>query len=93
MNKSLRKLYTTGKGILIVLFLMYNQAISAQCPTVTNSSQTFCNTESPTIANLSATDNGGGVAWFSSTTSTTPLSLSTGLVNGTTYYADNSAGN
>ncbi|MEN9337666.1 MAG: hypothetical protein RLZZ500_2653 [Bacteroidota bacterium] len=92
MNKSLRKLYTTGKTIVIVLILMYNQFVSAQCPTVTNSSQTFCNTESPTIANLAATDNGGGVAWFSSTTATTPLTASSGLINGATYYADNATG-
>ncbi|MFN7420311.1 MAG: gliding motility-associated C-terminal domain-containing protein [Flavobacterium sp.] len=86
---SLKSLYN-GLGIFIFIF---SQWAYAQCPTVTNASQSFCNTESPTIANLNAINNGGGVAWFSSTTSTTPLSSGAGLVNGATYYADNAAGN
>jgi hypothetical protein len=45
------------------------------------------------VLNLNAISNGGGVAWFSSTTSTTPLSPDAGLVNGATYYADNATGN
>lgn len=64
-----------------------------QCPTVADTSQTFCDLQSPTVANLQATDGGGGVAWFLSPTGGTALSPGTGLNNGTTYYADNAAGN
>ena len=64
----------------------------AQCPTA-NASQSFCDVEAPTIADLSATDAGGGITWYASATSTTPLSNATGLTNNTAYYADNSSGN
>ncbi len=65
----------------------------AQCPTTTSTSQSFCDIESPTISNLQATDNGSGIAWFDTATSTTPLSLGTGLINGEDYFLDNSSGN
>ncbi|WP_297514654.1 gliding motility-associated C-terminal domain-containing protein [Flavobacterium sp.] len=94
MNRSLQRftLKSLYKGLGIFIFI-FSQWAYAQCPTVNNTSQSFCNTESPTIANLNAINNGGGVAWFSSTTSTTPFSPGAGLVNGATYYADNAAGN
>lgn len=67
-----------------------------QCPSAV-SPQTFCDIQffplSPLVSNLVAVDNGGGIAWFSSPVSTTPLLPSEGLVSGQTYYADNSAGN
>lgn len=61
---------------------------NAQCPTVPNTFQSFCDIESPTVANLIANDTGGGVSWYLTPTSTTPLSPSVGLVNNQTYYAD-----
>ena len=64
-----------------------------QCPTVANTSQSFCDLQSPTVANLVATNTGGGVAWFNVPTGGAALSPGAGLVNGATYYADNSAGN
>ncbi len=45
----------------------------AQCPTVENNSQTLCNVESLFVSDLEAIDNGGGVAWFDTATSTTTL--------------------
>ncbi|MEI7509301.1 MAG: hypothetical protein WCJ62_07535, partial [Flavobacterium sp.] len=57
-----------------------------------NATQTFCNTQSPTIANLVATNNGNGVVWYQTATSTTPLSSSFGLVDGGHYFADDSSG-
>ncbi|HRN99392.1 MAG TPA: hypothetical protein PLA69_08805, partial [Flavobacterium sp.] len=64
-----------------------------QCPTVADTSQSFCDLQSPSVANLQAVDGGGGVAWFLSPTGGTALSPGAGLNNGTTYYADNAAGN
>ncbi|MEO6348388.1 MAG: hypothetical protein ABIO60_10820, partial [Aquaticitalea sp.] len=64
----------------------------SQCPTVTNPLQTFCDLETPTIANLTATNNGNGVKWYATATSTTPLSNSQGLISGEDYYADNNSG-
>jgi gliding motility-associated-like protein len=78
---------------ILIWLLLFTCWSWAQCPTVTNTIQTFCDLQSPTIASLVATDNGGGVAWFATASSTTPLSSSTGLVNGTQYFADNAAGN
>jgi len=65
----------------------------AQCPTVSNDTQIFCNIESLLISDLEATDNGGGLAWFDTATSTTPLNNSLSLIDGENYFADNSAGN
>src|SRR5690606_12675121 len=65
----------------------------AQCPTVDDPTQSFCDLESPTVANLQATSNGNGLAWYSVPVGGSPLSMGAGLVNGTTYYADNSLGN
>ncbi len=44
------------------------------------------------INDLSATNNGGGVFWYATATSTTRLSNSTGLINGEDYFADNATG-
>ncbi len=65
---------------------------SAQCPTIADTTQSFCDIQSPTVANLQATSNGNGVVWYATATSTTPLSSSAGLVNNTTYFADDNSG-
>ncbi len=44
-----------------LFFLCCVQLSSAQCPTITQPTQSFCDLEAPTIADLVATDNGGGV--------------------------------
>ncbi|MEC4003736.1 gliding motility-associated C-terminal domain-containing protein [Flavobacterium sp. SUN052] len=77
--------------LVLFLILAFNKGFS-QCPTVVNATQTFCNTQSPTVANLVATNNGNGVVWYATATSTTPLSTSAGLVNGEDYFADDSSG-
>ena len=77
--------------LFLILLFGGNNAF-AQCPTVLNNSQTFCNTQSPTVANLVATNNGNGVVWYATASSTTPLSPATGLVNGEDYYADDASG-
>lgn len=48
-------------------------------------SQTFCESNAPTIANLTAT--GNGILWYATQTSTTPIPVSTQLINGTAYWA------
>ncbi|SCY88921.1 gliding motility-associated C-terminal domain-containing protein [Flavobacterium caeni] len=65
---------------------------NAQCPTVVNPNQSFCDINSPTVANLAATNNGGGVVWYAAATGGTPLSPAAGLVNGEDYFADSVAG-
>jgi mucin-2 len=65
----------------------------SQCPTIANSTQTFCDTESPTVGSLVATDTGGGIVWYTLPSGGVPLSSSIPLNSGTTYYADNLAGN
>ena len=84
--------FINKEGLLIVVLFLSIQ-VFAQCPTVVITNQTFCDIQSPTIANLQAINNGGGVSWFATATSTTPLSPSAGLVNGEDYFADNSTGN
>ncbi len=68
--------------------LLTASVVKAQCPTIPNAIQSFCDLESPTVSSLIATNNGGGVSWYLSPTSTTPLSSSVGLINNQTYYAD-----
>ncbi|WP_291115935.1 hypothetical protein, partial [Flavobacterium sp. UBA6135] len=81
-------------GFLMQLFFLFTlvESTKAQCPTVTNTNQSFCDIQSPTISSLQAINNGGGVAWFATATATTPLAPGAGLVNGQSYFADNSAG-
>lgn len=53
--------------------------------TIVNISQTFCESDAPTIANLAAT--GNGILWYATQTSATPMPVSTQLINGTAYWA------
>ncbi|WP_228850716.1 gliding motility-associated C-terminal domain-containing protein [Aegicerativicinus sediminis] len=69
-----------------------NQSVSAQCPTINENVQTFCDNESILISDLQATDNGGGIVWYDTPTSTTPYSPTEGLIDGEDYYADDSTG-
>ncbi len=85
-KKKLNKFY-----LFFFLLLGLSKGFS-QCPTVVNATQTFCNTQSSTIASLVATNNGNGVVWYATATSTTPLTSSTGLVNGEDYFADDNSG-
>ncbi|RYZ53405.1 MAG: hypothetical protein EOP49_07385, partial [Sphingobacteriales bacterium] len=65
----------------------------SQCPTITQPSQSFCDSQSPTVSSLQANLNGSAtLAWFATSTSTTPLNPSSGLVNGNTYWVSNGAG-
>jgi mucin-2 len=78
--------------LFCVAFFGSLQSIKAQCPTVTNLNQSFCDVESPTIASLAATSNGNGVVWYATATSTTPLSPASGLADGEDYFADDNSG-
>ena len=51
----------------------------------------FCDSQSPTVASLVATDN-GGIRWYDTASSTTPLSSSTSLISGEDYFADDNTG-
>ncbi|MGN6214296.1 T9SS type A sorting domain-containing protein [Parafilimonas sp.] len=50
-----------------------------------NTTQSFCASTNPTIADLSAT--GTGIKWYSTSSGGTALASTTTLVNGTHYYA------
>ena len=83
------------KIFYLILFLFFFGVVTTsygQCPTVLNPNQSFCDIESPTVGNLIATDNGGGVVWYATASSLTPLSAASGLVNGEDYFADDSSG-
>lgn len=89
-------IFTFRKNIY-ALFLFINLIAGftesfAQCPTVVDPTQSFCDVESPVVASLVATNNGGGVVWYDTATSTTPLPPTLGLDDGGDYYADSSAG-
>lgn len=82
-----------NKFIIVTLWVLATTITAfGQCPTVNDPIQSFCDIEAPTIAYLTATDNGGGIKWYASATSTTPLSNSVGLINGNEYYADDNSG-
>ena len=78
--------------ICLLLCLLSFSKSYAQCPTVDNKFQVLCNLESLFVADLEATDNGAGVAWFDTATSTTPLDPNLSLVNGENYFADSATG-
>ncbi len=82
-------IYTT---CVLATFFLGVATVNAQCPTVTSPNQSFCDVESPTVASLVATNNGNGIRWYNSPTSTTPLAGTVGLVTGAIYYADDASG-
>ena len=53
--------------------------------------QTFCSTQNPTLSDIVI--NGSSLLWYNSISSTTTLSSSTALVNGSTYYVSQSLNN
>jgi mucin-2 len=82
-------------SFLFFVFFGFTSVSYSQCPTVV-SPQTFCDIQffpsSLTIANLVATDNGGGIVWYATAVSNTPLLNGAGLVSGQTYFADDNSG-
>ncbi|MFT3794218.1 gliding motility-associated C-terminal domain-containing protein [Flavobacterium sp.] len=77
-----------------LVFLAGMAQSSAQCPTITNANQSFCDTENPTIASLVATNNGGGIRWYPeiNTPAANFLLPSTALTDGEDYYVDDNTG-
>ncbi|PWK18758.1 hypothetical protein LX78_02066, partial [Xanthomarina spongicola] len=87
---------TNSKAFFVVFIFVFLGNIffsNAQCPTIVDSNQNFCDLESLLVSDLQAIDNGGGVFWYDTATSVTPLSNSTSLINGQDYFADDSSGN
>ncbi|OIQ39370.1 MAG: hypothetical protein BM563_04320 [Bacteroidetes bacterium MedPE-SWsnd-G1] len=54
-------------------------------PTTSSTAQSFCEIDSPTVANLEAT--GNNVSWYDNETDTTPLNATDLLVEGEDYWA------
>ena len=93
----LMRIITLSKINTLYLFfclaLLFSKPyVWAQCPVVANTTQTFCDVEAPTVANLAATPNGNGVAWYATAVSTTALSPTLGLADGEDYFADDVSG-
>jgi gliding motility-associated-like protein len=86
--KSYNKLLTWS----LFLTSLIISSLHAQCPTVINSLQSFCDIEPILVENLVATDNGSGVVWYDTLTSTTALLNIEGLIDGEDYYADDNTG-
>lgn len=76
---------------LILLLLASSKQLLAQCPSVLAPQQSFCDVQTPTVASLIAVNNGGGIVWYNSPTSTTPLPPNAPLASGATYYAGDTA--
>ncbi|WP_432672037.1 gliding motility-associated C-terminal domain-containing protein [Flavobacterium sp. SM2513] len=95
MKNILQYIFLQRKTSLLLIFMLFFgvSEVVAQCPSTAELSQSFCDTQGPTVGNLVATDNGGGIAWFNTATSTTPIPFGTGLINNKIYYLDNSTGN
>ena len=91
----MRIITLSRKKIVLIFCLIFFAGLHscfAQCPTVINSSQSFCDVQSPTVASLAATNNGNGVVWYATASSTTSLSNTVGLLNGEDYFADDNSG-
>ncbi|TXE16510.1 hypothetical protein ES692_12075, partial [Psychroserpens burtonensis] len=80
------------KLTILFLFVLGTLQIHSQCPSIININQSFCDLEGPTISDLVATDNGNGIFWYDTETSTTPIGNSEGLISGEDYYADDNTG-
>jgi len=88
---TLSKKYTFSLFFCLSLLLGLTASF-AQCPTVANPNQSFCDNPYPTIASLAATNNGGGIVWYDTAVSTTPLSNSIALIDGEDYFAGDASG-
>jgi gliding motility-associated-like protein len=88
---TLVKNYFAYLVLLVSLFGNINSLYS-QCPTIINATQSFCDIQSPTIASLEATDQGGGIKWYANATGGTALLSSASLTNGEDYFADDNTG-
>ncbi|WP_299124147.1 gliding motility-associated C-terminal domain-containing protein [uncultured Winogradskyella sp.] len=87
--------FKTYYKLLVFLLLLFTYGLSsvnAQCPTVTNNFQSLCDIESVLVGDLEAIDNGGGIVWYETATSTVPLSNLASLISGEDYYADDNTG-
>jgi len=78
--------------IFLFIFTLGALQVYSQCPSIINTNQSFCDLDGPTIADLEATDNGSGIFWYDTATSTTPIGDSEGLISGEDYYADDTTG-
>ena len=78
--------------LLVLFLLLINNQLFSQCPTITNPNQSFCDSQTPKISNLQVINNGGGIKWFATATSTTPLSNSSSILNNKYYYVDDNTG-
>ncbi|MCF1422852.1 gliding motility-associated C-terminal domain-containing protein [Mangrovimonas futianensis] len=92
MKKSTHPFFYNHLLFSLGLIFLWSSIAFSQCPTINDNSQSFCDIDSPTIADLVAVDNGSGINWFDSPTSTTPLASDLGLENATVYYVDNTNG-
>jgi len=77
------------------VFIWAAFSVNAQCPTINDPNPTICDALGYTFSDLSASayvsDNGGGIAWYSSPTGGSPLSGSQ-LVSEDIYYVDDNSG-
>lgn len=84
------RIFTLGKNGIPLFFFAFmlfsgTSSFGQTCPTVDDPTQTFCDTELPTVADLQAT--GTDVVWYAEETSTTPLAPDTFLADGEDYFA------
>ncbi|BAO76679.1 gliding motility-associated C-terminal domain-containing protein [Winogradskyella sp. PG-2] len=82
----------SSKAIIIFICFLSSLFGWTQCPTVDDNSQSFCDLESLFISDLQASDQGAGIGWFDSSTSTTPLANNISLIDGQSYFLDNASG-
>ncbi|MDN3494070.1 T9SS type B sorting domain-containing protein [Winogradskyella bathintestinalis] len=86
------KCYSVLVTFLLLLITCGLTSANAQCPTVIDNTQTLCDIQSVLVGDLQAIDNGGGIVWYETATSTTPLPNSASLISGEDYYADDNSG-
>jgi mucin-2 len=91
---TLLKAKTFFNLFLLVFLIGFSNQSYSQCPTVAITNQTFCDSQSPTVASLQASDNGGGIKWYATATSPASefLLSTTPLESGETYYVDDNSG-
>ena len=92
MKEKYKSFYRNRLTVIVLILIAIPAIALGQCPIISNPTQSFCNIDDPTVADLIATDNGNGIQWYATTSSVTPLSSSEGLVNGEDYFVDDNSG-
>ncbi len=80
------------KKSFYVVFFLLSGWLTAQCPSIADNNPQFCDLEQAQVSDLPAVDNGGGINWFRTLTSVTPVPSNEFLTDNQILFLDSASG-